>query len=156
MRSPARPWIACVSLAGYVLALGGAVVFHDHAGHDHAHHGTPDSAASTAGNSTRSVESHPQHADCPHGHGHAALAGEPRDQSPPYADGRHGHERPHAPPHDDDCAACHFLALKLLPAAAPVVVSASQAVVEAASLVEPAVPHPLPWRPLSRGPPASV
>ena len=142
MRSRGRILVACVSLAGYLLALAGAAVFHDHSHHDHA-----------AATSTRAPAAHTHsHAhDCCHTHEcHTASA----EHHPDPAHHHHDHSTPDAP--HDDCPICQFLALKVLASSPPTTVAGAELIAATATPVAPLVTPAPCWRPLSRGPPANA
>jgi hypothetical protein len=145
MRSRGRILVACISLAGYLLALAGAAVFHDHAHHAHAHH---DHAAGTS-TSAPAAHTH-SHADgCCHTHDcHTAHA----EHQP--APAHHRHPTPDAP--HDDCPICQFLALKVLASSPPATVAGAELIAATATPVAPLVTPAPCWRPLSRGPPANA
>ena len=137
MRSRGRILVACVSLTGYLLALAGAAVFHDHAHHDHAHT-TPAPAA------------HSHTHDCCHTHECHTAHAEHQPAAPAPAHHHHDHSS------HDDCPICQFLALKVLPSSPPATVAGAELI---AATPAPAAPRAIPapcWRPLSRGPPANA
>ncbi|MGH7199353.1 MAG: hypothetical protein ACREJB_02035, partial [Planctomycetaceae bacterium] len=124
--------IASLSLAGYLLAMLLAAGSHDHRCGD----GT---CCAPAGH-------HEHHARCHHhGHGHHHGCAVPGHS--------HSDRKLPAPLHDDDCAACRFLAQK--PFSAPVVaaVTVSEPVAAAAAVVVPVVDAPSLLSPCSRAPP---